>query len=77
MTDIILMNERPDDWLSRREDLAYRRGYHVGVNEGNIRDKALKDIMDLLGCNASTQYSNVPGMVKALMDKLATLDDGS
>ncbi len=68
------MNERPDDWLSRREDLAYRRGYYVGTSEGDIRDKALKDIMNLLRCDSNIQYSYVPGMVKALMDKLAALD---
>ena len=60
-----------DDWLSRRERAAYSRGMLVERQASKPKDKAFSDIMLLLGCDANTQFSSVPGMVKKLIDRLA------
>lgn len=64
-----------DDWLSRREDSAYRRGMLVQRLAGKTHDDAFAEVMRLLGCDGSTQFAKVPGMVKRLLDKLKKLTD--
>ncbi len=58
------------DWLSIREDEAYSRGMMVERQANEEKDKALQEVMDLLGCDGNTQYRKVPDILRKILDKL-------
>lgn len=68
------MAQGHSDWLSRREDEAFRRGMSIERQAARAKNEAFSKVMELLGCDSSTPYEKVPGMVRKLLERI---DNGS